>query len=261
VVNYLKRIVHQKEINAFQEKNGHLYEFDYLNAALRYMELKISYEGLEHVPATGACILACNHPIGGLDGLAMMQLVATKRKDVRFLVNDILMHMKNFGQLFVPINKMGANSTQARKAIENAFGGQDALVIFPAGLVSRRTRGVIEDLEWKRSFITKAIQYQKAVIPVYVEGRMSNWFYNLASFRKKLGIKTNIELLYLADEMFKQKKAGIHLKIGKPIPSTAFTADRNHQEWCNLVKAYVYALKKENTGSFEAFVAAQPVKK
>jgi 1-acyl-sn-glycerol-3-phosphate acyltransferase len=261
VVNYIKRIVHQNEINAFQEKYGHLREYDYLDEALRYLELNITYEGLEHVPETGGCILACNHPLGGLDGLAMMQTVALKRRDVRFLVNDILMNMKNFGELFVPVNKMGANSTDYRKTIEKAFGGNHVLVIFPAGLVSRRTKGVIKDLEWKKGFITKAVQYKKPVLPVYVEGRLSNWFYGLSNFRKKIGVKANIELLYLADEMFKQKKAHVHLKIGPPVHYSHFGPVRQHQHWCNVMREYVYELKKEQPQPFETFAAAWPPEK
>jgi putative hemolysin len=259
VVNYIKRIVHQNEINAFQEKYGHLMELDYLEEAMRYLGPKITCKGLEHLPRTGGCIMACNHPLGGLDGLAVMQSISGIRGDVVFLVNDILMNMKNFGRLFVPVNKMGSNSADYMRNIEHAFGGDHVLVIFPAGLVSRRKKGVIADLEWKKGFISKAIQYKKPVLPVYVEGRLSNWFYNLSNFRKKIGVKMNIELLYLADEMFKQKNAHIDITIGAPVENDFFTKDRNHLAWCNLVKDYVYALKNEHCPSFADFVKNKPV--
>jgi 1-acyl-sn-glycerol-3-phosphate acyltransferase len=256
VVNYLKRIVHQNEINAFQDKYGHLMELDYLNEAMRYLDLNITCKGLENVPRTGGCILACNHPLGGLDGLAVMQSISSIRPDVKFLVNDILMNMKNFGRLFVPVNKMGVNSTDYMRNIEHAFGGDHVLVIFPAGLVSRRSKGIIKDLDWKKGFVTKAVQYKKPIVPVYVEGRLSNWFYNLSNFRKKIGIKANIELLYLADEMFKQKKAHLDITIGASIEHSFFTRPRNHLQWCGLVQQYVYELKKGTPPSFADFTAA-----
>jgi putative hemolysin len=241
LINYIRKIVHEDDINRFHYEAKDKYEFEYLNAALKELKTQITYEGLENIPSESKFILASNHPLGGLDGVALAQVVAYKRKDFHFLVNDILTYL-NFGKLFVPVNKVGSNGTENIRRIEEIFAGPNNVLIFPAGLVSRRKNNLIQDLEWNKSFIAKAIKYEKDVIPVYIKGRLSNWFYNLSSFRKMLGITANIEMLYLADEMYKQSKKQIHIVIGKPISYKLFTKDKNPKEWAQLVKTHVYAL-------------------
>ncbi len=118
------------------------------------------------------------------------------------------------------------------------------MLIFPAGLVSRRQAGrVVKDLEWKKSFIHKAVQNKKDVVPVYIEGRNSNFFYNLAYWRKKIGVKANIEMFYLVDEMYKQRGKTLTFIIGKPIPWKLFTSEHREEYWAKKVKEHVYALK------------------
>jgi putative hemolysin len=254
VLSYLKRIAHQERLNRFQNKANHLKELDYLDACLEEVKLKITYQGLENVPDTGGAIIASNHPLGGLDGLALMQTVAKKRKDVRFLVNDLLMNLKNFGKLFVPVNKLGQNSIEYRNKIEETFGSNDVVLIFPAGLVSRKIDGKIVDLEWNKGFITKAIQYQKPIIPCYITGRLSNFFYRLAKTRKFLGIKANIEMMYLANEMFKQEGAELKIHFAKPIPSSTFNNSKNPKEWAAMVRGYLYAFANNSSLSFNDYL-------
>lgn len=244
LLRYIERIVHEDDINAVMHNIGHLQGLEFVDALIN-QELKINVElkGAENIPLSGGAIFASNHPLGGLDGIAFMHALGKYRSDIRFLVNDILMNIKNLGSLFIPINKHGSQARDAMKAIDETYASDQAMLVFPAGLVSRkRKNGIIKDLEWKKSFISKAKKYKKDIIPVYIEGRNSDFFYNLARFRKNIGIGANIEMFYLADEMFAQKGKKVTIVIGKPIPYTYFDKTKTEQEWAEKVKEIVYAM-------------------
>jgi putative hemolysin len=257
VLSYLKRIVHQDEINEFQEKAQNLFGLDYLDACISKVGARITYSGLENIPAENGVLLASNHPLGGLDGMALMQVVSKKRKDIRFLVNDILIYLRNFGELFVPVNKTGENPRAYISRIDQTFGSDNCVLTFPAGLVSRRKKGVIKDLEWSKSFIASAIKYKKPVVPVLIDGRLSNWFYNLSAFRKFIGVKANIEMMYLADEMFKQRNQKIHIIFGEAIPWEYFDKSKTHKDWADIMRDYIYELNLNPMLTFNEFVTKQ----
>ncbi len=207
IISYIKKVLHQDQINDFIAVHGHLFGFDFIEKIIQEFGVEIEIQGIEHVPASGGIVLASNHPLGGLDALAMMHMLGKKRKDMRFIVNDILLSFKNLKELFIPVNKHGKSGAESVKMINAQFASSELTLVFPAGLVSRKQDGgVIKDLEWKKSFITKARQYQRDIIPVYVKGNNSNFFYNLSRWRKRLGIKANIEMFYLMDEMYKQRE-------------------------------------------------------
>jgi Putative hemolysin len=163
--------------------------------------------------------------------------------EIKFPVNDILTNIKNLSGIFLPVNKHGSLAKEAARMIEEAYSSDCQILNFPAGLCSRKRRGVIRDLEWQKSFITKSIQHKRDVIPAFFSGRNSNFFYNLANVRKMLGLKANIEMLYLADEMFKQRDKEIRLVFGKPIPWETFDKSRSALEWANWVKSKSYELE------------------
>jgi len=142
----------------------------------------------------------------------------------------------------VAVNKHGRNSREALAVIDELYASDQLVLVFPAGLVSRRQHGVIADLEWKKSFITKSVHYKRDIIPVHIDGRNSDFFYNLANWRKRLGIRSNIEMLYLPDEMFRQKEKKMRITFGKPVPYTAFTRELSHHDWAQRMKAHVYSL-------------------
>ncbi|MFD2200675.1 1-acyl-sn-glycerol-3-phosphate acyltransferase [Shivajiella indica] len=242
VIRYIKRIVHETDINKIMEKIGHLQGLDFVNGLIEEFGVEVILTGEENIPKDQPVIIASNHPLGGLDGIAIMHAIGKYRSDIRFLVNDILMNIKNFEPIFIPVNKHGANSRVVSKLIEDTYSGNNALLVFPAGLVSRKQHGGIKDLEWKKSFISKAKKYKKDVIPVYIEGRNSNFFYNFANLRKKLGIKSNIEMFYLADEMFAQKGKKVVIHVGKPISYQYFDKTKTENEWAEYVKEIVYEM-------------------
>ncbi len=241
IIRYLERVIHVKEINEFLKKNRDRFGLDFVDAVIENFGADVQTEGLENIPREGRFIFAANHPLGGLDGLALIQVVGRIRQDVLFPVNDILMNISNLKELFIPINKHGSNAENAR-IIDDTFAGEKTMLYFPAGLCSRKQDRKIVDLTWHKTFISKARRHKRDIVPVYIEGRNSNFFYNLANLRTRLGIKANIEMLYLVDEMFKQKNQVIFIKFGKPIPYTTFDRSKKDKQWAREVKQKVYQL-------------------
>jgi putative hemolysin len=249
VMNYLKKVIHVDELNAAIYRNRDKIGVDFATAILEDFGAIIKVQGLENISTDGRYILASNHPLGGLDGLALISRIGSYRKDILFPVNDLLMNLPQLKPIFIPINKHGKN-TENIQILEQAFSSNAMILYFPAGLVSRKQKkGIIKDLEWKKTFITKAKQYQRDIIPVYIDGVNSNFFYNLAKLRKKAGIKANFEMLYLVDEMYKQKNKTINIILGKPISYNTFDKNFTDQQWAEKLKNHVYSLdNKSNTG-------------
>jgi putative hemolysin len=251
IINYLKHIVHEDEINEFINRHSDKFGLDFVEQIVLEFSKSIEVHGLENIPADNRIIIASNHPLGGLDGVALMHIAGKVRKDILFPVNDILMNLQNIKDLFIPINKHGSNSHNLR-IINETFASDVSVLYFPAGLVSRKQKhGIIEDLEWKKTFITYAKKYKRNIVPAFIEGRNSNFFYNLANFRKRIGIKQNIEMLYLVDEFYKQKDKCLGIYFGKPINYTVFDKRFTDLEWAGKVKEHVYKLRQNNSKEFE----------
>jgi putative hemolysin len=249
VISYLKRVIHQDEVNTLIRENRHLYGLEFLDVILRSFGARIHASGTEHLSPTGRWIVASNHPLGGLDGMALMGVAGKIRRDIVFPVNDILMNLENLKELFIPINKHGTNTGNVR-TISDTYSSDKAILYFPAGLCSRKGKNGICDLEWKKSFITKTRASQRDIIPTYIEGRNSNWFYNLARVRTKLGIKANIEMLYLVDEMFRQNNQDIFITFGSPIPYSIFDRRYTDLDWAQKLKQHVYSLRNDPLARF-----------
>lgn len=253
IKSYLKRIIHQDELNVYIKNFGHLVGIEFIDASLKKMEIKFEIDGLENIPKKEKCIVASNHPLGGLDGLSLMLVISKIRSDIVFPVNDILMNVKNLATLFIPINKHGSNAENI-KIINDTFGSDKIICYFPFGLVSRKRKGKIMDLNWKTTFITKAKRFKRDIIPTHISGRNSNWFYNLSNFRKAVGIKANLEMLYLVDELMKHKGHTIKFTFGKPIPYTTFDKRHKNDVWAELMRQYSYKLGEGYQKSFEEFI-------
>ena len=247
VVNWLKRIVHQDEINRFIEQEGDKQGVEWIEDALTHLDTKIVVEGAENLPDASdprRYTFVSNHPLGGLDGLALGVVIGRKYEGrVKYLVNDLLMNLHGLAPLFIPINKTGKQSRNFPAIVEAGFSSDNHIIMFPAGLCSRRTNGVIRDLEWKKTFVTKSVETQRDVVPIYFEGRNSDFFYRLANISKALGIKFNIAMLFLADEMFKNQHNTFTVRIGKPIAWQTFDKSKSPMEWAEYVKQQVYALQ------------------
>jgi len=242
VKSYVKKIAHQDDvnyyINTFWDKEG----VDFIEALLKDMNTTVNTVNLENIPEKDKVIVTANHPLGGLDGLALMLAVSRVRKDIQFPVNDILTYIPNLQVLFIPVNKHGSNAENIR-LFNETFEKENIICYFPAGLVSRKQNGVIKDLEWKKTIISKAKRYKRDIIPTYIEGKNSKFFYNLAMYRKKLGIKANVEMFYLANEFFKQRNQTLTITFGPRISYKTFDKRYKDNEWAQKLKEHVYKLK------------------
>ncbi len=245
IINYLIRIIHEEEINdlltRYHDKEG----VDFMQELIGYFDLSLKIIGEENIPSDGRYIFASNHPLGGLDGICLSAVIG-RRYDgkIRYLVNDLLLYLTNLRSIFVPINKHGAQGRENARLIDEAYASDNQVVTFPAGLCSRMIGGKIQDTEWKKSFIQKAVEYKRDIVPVYFEGRNSAFFYAVAALRKKLGIKMNYEMIYLPREMFRSRHKTFCIHFGKPVPWQTFDGSRKPTEWAGWMREQVYNLKK-----------------
>lgn len=250
IKRYLKRILHQEELNLYLRNHHDKIGVDFIDGILGEMNTKLDIRGLENIPKEGRYVVASNHPLGGLDGMALMLAVSKVRKDILFPVNDILMNIDNLKPLFTPINKHGGKARNM-EVVNDTFASDSIVCYFPFGLVSRKRKGKIEDLFWRPTFITKAVKFKRDIIPTHINGKNTNFFYNLSNFRKKVGIKANLEMFFLVDEMFKQKDATLTITFGKPISYKIFDESYTKREWSEMIRKYSY---KIGEGYAEPFV-------
>ncbi len=249
ILNYLKRITHLDKLNLILKKYGHLYGVDFLDGVLGDMNTTLDLVGLDNIPKDRRCVVASNHPLGGLDGMALMLAVSKVRMDILFPVNDILLNIKNLVPLFTPINKHASNNGNIQ-VVNDTFASDSIVCYFPFGLVSRKKKGKIEDLFWRPTFISKAIKYKRDIIPTHIGGRNTNFFYNLSRFRKAIGIKANLEMLFLVNELFKQENKTLKITFGVPISYKIFDDRYTRREWAELIRQYSYKLGNGYTEPF-----------
>lgn len=245
IISYLKRIIHQDELNDFLSKNHHKQGIEFADSVLKELDITYKIEGIENLTKDGKYIIACNHPLGGPDGIILISILGSYFPKIKFLVNDILMNIKNMSEVFVPINKHGGQAKAAAKIIEDAYQSDATILTFPAGLVSRKQNGKIEDLEWKKSFISKAKKHKRDIVPIHISGRNSNFFYRLANFRKIFRIKINLEMLYLVNELYKQKGKEFTVRIGKPVSYKTFDSSLPYDKWAEKMKKEAYKLAEQ----------------
>lgn len=244
LVNYLRRTVHEDEINRILENYSHLEPVEFIRATLREMEITYKLAGIENLDPQGRYVFASNHPFGGLDGLMLAESITAYFGDVRVVVNDILMNLDPLRDIFIAVNKHGRQSAEYSKLYSEAFEGDIPIITFPAGLCSRRHGGVVRDDEWKPSFIKQAVTTKRDVVPVYFDGRLSSFFYRLSNLRKAIGLKANIEMLYLADEMFRQSGSHFHIVTGEPVSWELFDDGQPARHHAENICRMAYGLKK-----------------
>jgi len=247
LINWLAKLIKQDEVNRFLEFNGDAEGVDFMNNATEYFKVNIKVVGEENLPdASQRCFFVSNHPLGGMDGVLLSAYLGNRyAKNIKYLVNDILYFLKPLRKIFVPVNKHGAQARHAVESLQKALASDAQIISFPAGLCSRKINGVISDPHWKKMFITKAIEYQRDIVPVYFDGKNSNFFYNLARLRKKLKIGFNIEMLFLPREFFAAEGSSYTVYFGKPIPWQSFDNKRDMHDWTVHVRHIVYNLKKQ----------------
>ena len=246
-INYLKRKIHLDELNEILTIYADKYGVDFMQAVVGYFNLTLETSGLENIQDGKKYIFVSNHPLGGLDGICLSAVIGERfDKKIKYVVNDVLYFIKNLQPIFLPVNKYGRQSKQATTSLNEAYKSDNQIITFPAGLCSRQENGKIHDLDWKKNFILKAVESRRDVVPVHFEGKNSNFFYRFANIRKRLGIKFNIELILLPDEMFKNKNKSFSITFGEPIPYTFFDNSKSAMQWAQYVKEKSYNLAKTN---------------
>lgn len=242
IYNYIRKVVHEDRANRILFENKDKYGLDFVRASLKDIDADIQVFGLENIPTKGKHTLISNHPLGGLDGVAIMDIVGRVRKDFFFLANDILLMLPNLKPVLVPVNKHGSN-LEYRQVLNKSFSEENIILIFPSGMVSRKIDGKIQDLVWKYSFLTQSKRNQRDIIPVLIDAHNSNKFYNIGLWRKKLGIKANIEMFFLVDEMFNFGGKKMKVYIGKPISYKQIDNRYSIKDWAMIYRKYIYSLK------------------
>ena len=246
VLSWLKRIIHQDEVNEFILSEGDKQGMPWLDDCMEYLGTTLNVKGLENLPDDSDGRLftfVSNHPLGGPDGVALGHLLGHRYDGrIKYLVNDLLMNLHGLAPFFVPINKTGKQSRDFPQLVEAVFNSPNHIIMFPAGLCSRRINGQIHDLPWQKTFITKSVETRRDIVPIRFNGRNSDFFYSIANVGKRLGLKFNIAMLYLVDELYKNRGKTFDVTIGKPIPYSTFDKSRKPQEWAAYVEDIVYKL-------------------
>ncbi len=245
LVSWLKRIIHQDQVNGFIWSARDKVGVEWLDATLNYLQVSLEVKGTEHLPSKDdgrLYIFVSNHPLGGIDGVALGSIIGHHYDSrFRYLVNDLLMYLPGLAPLCIPINKTGHQSRNFPAMVESGFQSNNHMLMFPAGLCSRRKDGLIRDIPWTKTFVSKSVEYQRDVIPIRFSGQNSNFFYRLANFSDK-HLPFNVAMLFLVDEMYKNVGKTYQVVIGEPIPWQTFDKSRNHKQWAQYVQEKVYEL-------------------
>lgn len=249
VTRYVSKILHIDEMNAYLKRAKGKEGLDFAKITLEEFGVTVNPQGIENIPKEGRILLCSNHPLGGFDGMALFYVVSQIRENVLSPANDFLLYLKNMEKHFIPIAKIGSNKANI-KSLDNAFNSDNTIIYFPAGLCSRKIKGEIRDLKWHKTFITRSKRSKRDVIPVFMAGRNSRRFYNLARIRKFLGLKFNVEMLYLVDEAYNLREKNIKMIFGKPIPYSTFDKRYRDNVWAEKVKSHVYDLSKNPDAIF-----------
>ena len=259
MIKLITRIIHQDEINyALMEFKGYQ-GVDFINKVLDHFCVKYTVYGTENILTGKKYVFAANHPLGGLEGMVLASIIGNISGKVMLPVNDILLNLRNLQSIFFPVNKFGINSREAIKKYNEIYRSEYQIIMFPAGLVSRKIRSVVKDVFWEKSFFKNAIEHNREVVPVYVKARNSGFFYFVANVRKLLGLKANIEMFFLPHEMFSRKKIPFEIFFGKPISPAEFGTFKNLDLWADKLREYVYLLDNKNIMPFGKY-AGIPVK-
>ena len=246
LISWLKKIIHEDEVNLYLWESRNKTGTEWLEECVRYLDMTLQVEGMENLPAKDDGKLytfVSNHPLGGADGVALGSIIG-RRYDGRFryLVNDLLMNLPGLAPVCIPINKTGKQGRDFPAMVEAGFRSNNHMLMFPAGLCSRKINGEIHDIPWKKTFITKSVEFRRDVVPIHFGGQNSDRFYRIANMCKALNLKFNLAMIFLVDEMYRNVHKTFRVSIGKPIPWQTFDKSKTSIEWAKFVEDEVYKL-------------------
>lgn len=246
VVKWLERLIHQQDMNRFFRAHSHEQGVEWLKSVVEYADMRITVRGLDNLPADKAHRLtfASNHPLGGIDGVALGAVLGEHYEgNIHYLLNDILMNLPGLRPLGTPVNIVGSQSRRMPRMVDDAFAADHQVILFPAGLCSRKIDGVIQDLPWRKTVVQKSVQHRRDIVPIHFSGQNSKRFYRVSALSNLLHLKVNLAMLFLPDELYRNMHKPFTITIGKPIPWQTFTKDKSFSEWAQWLRAKVYELK------------------
>lgn len=246
LISYLARLIRQDELNEILRVTYPSSGSTFSQKVLKHLNITLTVDGLDRLPEDKRFMFASNHPLGGLDGIALIAVLGERFGDenIRALVNDMLMNVEPLCNVFLPVNKFGKQGREASILITEALNSNKQILQFPAGLCSRlNDNGKIEDLEWQKSFVAKAIESKRDIVPIYFEGHNTKKFYNTAKLRKRLGLKFNIEQILLPSEVCKANGNHYRIIFGNPISWESLKqTGKSSKELASEIRNAVYNL-------------------
>lgn len=242
VINWFKKFMHLDFINGFL-KEGYV-GVEFCEKGLEYLGVEIEVEGLENLPKDGRkYTFASNHPLGAIDGVTLGAVIGKEYDgNIKYLMNDLLMNLKGMAPLGIPINKFGGQARALPRLLNEVYESDCQMLIFPAGLCSRKIDGKIQDLEWGKSFVKKSRDTGRDIVPIHFDGENSKRFYRIATWQKRLGLKFNFAMMLLPSEMYKSKGRKYKITIGKPIAISSLDKSKTDHEWAQEIRKHVYEL-------------------
>ena len=242
IVRMIIKIAEEEAFNRVIYNNREKTGVPFINGLLHDLNVKVEIIGLENIPASGRFIFVANHPVGGMDAMAIHNMIYRYFQSIVSPANELLKIIPNLRPLILGVNVFGKTNRETAKLLNELYESDTQIIMFAAGEVSRRTKGKISDITWQKSFISKAIQHKRDIIPCFISGKNSNLFYFVANLRKFLGIKLYVESMLLPREMMKQKNSTVTIYVGKLISYQTLTDELTHAEWAEKVKEIVYSI-------------------
>ncbi|MDE6779015.1 MAG: 1-acyl-sn-glycerol-3-phosphate acyltransferase [Alistipes sp.] len=245
VVRALARLIRERELNEVLASYWHLPPQEFIRATFRSWNITCRTEGLDALDETGRYMFVANHPFGGMDGMMLADVLTERFGDVRVVVNDLLMNVEPLAPIWLPVNKHGRQTAAYARRMEEGLSGGMPVLTFPAGLCSRRREGVVADTEWRTSFLKWAAASGRTIVPVFVEGTLSDRFYRLSRLRERLGVKFNAEMILLPDEMLRQSGRSFRIVFGEPVTDEELAKAGSAAERVRMVRERVYGLREK----------------
>lgn len=248
IIKFIKKIIHQDEINAVIEHANGKQGYEFVKELINYFDIKVKISGVENIDKNDkSVVFASNHPLGGFDGICLIGVIHHFFGNVKAIVNELLLNIDGLKPVLTGVNVFGKFNKSQIREVDQLYASDCNILVFPAGEVSRKKKGVVSDSTWQKSFLTKAIEYKRNVVPVFTDALNSKLFYFVSSFRRFLGIKANLELFLLPKELFRFKGKTIIFYFGEPISVSNFNNKAFLNKYIEQIRKNVYSLKQNNS--------------
>ena len=236
----LKRLLHEQDFHAFSQTYPHLTGLDFVEQILEHFQVSYSLHDTEkeRIPCSGRVVIIANHPIGTLDGLALLKMVSEVRRDTKIVANRLLMTVKPLHSMLLPVDNMGTITVKKNlNNIQQHLSDEGVVIIFPAGEVSRLRPQGVRDTTWQTGFLRIAKRAQAPILPILIEAKNSTTFYSASMLYKPLAT------LLIVKEMFRRKRHHLPMRIGELIPTSAYLDNKlSHKQQTKLFKKHLYRL-------------------